>query len=89
MLLELNDDVMRKGGKFLVVLVDGMVPAEETAEYLANHGIESIVLDRYLKNDDQSHHLPEDFHWSSTGHDLVGHVIAEKIKGMQAVKMER
>lgn len=80
LLLELNDAVKRDGGELLVVLVDGMAPAEETAAYLGNHGIASIVLDHYLKKDDPSQHLPEDFHWSASGHNLVGHVIAEKIK---------
>ena len=47
------------------------------SHHLAKHEISCLVLGDYMDGRDNLLHLPHDFHWSPSGHELVAQVLAE------------
>ena len=80
LIMELKRSTAQDGVPLLVVFVDGLGRRGRIAGYLAQSDIDCLLLDEYLDHEDKSLHLPDGFHWSSQGHQIVARVLGDKIK---------
>jgi hypothetical protein len=77
---EMLDDVTADGSQFLVVLAEAVPLVKQTAAWLVDNGIETVLLRDFIDPDDRSLYLLGDpYHWNAAGHQLVTSVLAETI----------
>ncbi len=82
LLLEMKNAVQKQSGaKLLVVLVDGFgKDVERVAGFLEANGVNCFLLDRHLDYRNPSLHLPDGFHWSPKGHEVVARALAPRLQ---------
>lgn len=69
------------GSRLLVAFARSPV-AREMSTYLAEFGIESIVLDEFLDPNDPTLYLYDTLHWTAKGHEVVAEALAERLTGI-------
>ncbi|GMW07149.1 MAG: SGNH/GDSL hydrolase family protein [Gammaproteobacteria bacterium] len=86
LIAEIRHEVEQSGAAFLVVMVDDIYAGRRFPDYLAGLGMDVLSLDDYIRPDDPAAHLPEDFHWSATGHAAVAAALTPRIEQLLAAR---